>query len=74
MHNDSERKYKIYIIGDASGTSPIAVYDDLINVIRISETYVFGQIKTKKIHNNTILYTSSNSTIVQTNTVKLKEK
>lgn len=70
--NEAEKKYKIYMIADASGTSPIVVYDELINNINLKETYVFTQIKTKKLHNNNILFTNSTTTIAKSNTVSNK--
>ncbi|CAM4850932.1 unnamed protein product, partial [Rotaria magnacalcarata] len=61
--NDKQRQYKIFIIGDNSGTSPLLVYDELIDNLQISESYIFTQIKCKKIHNKIILTTTANSII-----------
>ena len=69
VQNEKERKYKIYIIADASGTSPIVIYDELLNHINIKDTYIFTQIKKKRIHDNIIFTTNSNSTILKTNVV-----
>ncbi|CAF3059334.1 unnamed protein product [Rotaria sp. Silwood2] len=69
VQNEKERKYKINIKTDSSGTSPIVVYDDLIDNIKLNETYIFTQVKTKTIHDNNILTTNSNSTISKTNIV-----
>ncbi|CAF1534912.1 unnamed protein product, partial [Rotaria sordida] len=63
IQNDKERQYKIFIIGDNSGTSPLLVYDELIENIQISESFTFTQIKWKKIHNKVILTTSTNTII-----------
>ncbi|CAF4310110.1 unnamed protein product [Rotaria socialis] len=61
--NDKQRQYKIFIIGDNSGTSPLLVYDELIDNLQISESYTFAQIKCKKMHNKIILTTTANSII-----------
>ncbi|CAF1561974.1 unnamed protein product, partial [Rotaria magnacalcarata] len=61
--NDKQRQYKIFIIGNNSGTSPLLVYDELIDNLQISESYIFTQIKCKKIHNKIILTTTANSII-----------
>ncbi|CAF3300622.1 unnamed protein product [Rotaria sp. Silwood2] len=61
--NDKQRRYKIFIIGDNSGTTPLIVYDELIEHLQISESFIFTQIKWKKIHNKIILSTSANSII-----------
>ncbi|CAF4399691.1 unnamed protein product, partial [Rotaria magnacalcarata] len=33
--NDKQRQYKIFIIGDNRGTSPLLVYDELIDNLQI---------------------------------------
>ncbi|CAF2347464.1 unnamed protein product [Rotaria sp. Silwood2] len=65
LQHDKQRRYKVYIIGDESGTSPLLVYDELIDSLKISESFIFTQIKSKKIHGKMILTTSTNSTITQ---------
>ncbi|CAF1074441.1 unnamed protein product [Adineta steineri] len=58
--------YKMFIIGDSSGTIPLIVYDHFIDLLKISETFIFTQLKSKKIHDKIILTTTSNSTISRT--------
>ena len=69
--NDKQRHYKIFIIGDNSGTSPLMVYDELIDNLQISESYTFTQIKCKKIHNKIILTTTTNSIIDKATNVRI---
>jgi hypothetical protein len=69
VQNEKERIYKIYIIADSSGTAPIIIYDDLINNINVDENYTFTQIKTKKLNENNVFYSNSNSIICKSNTV-----
>ncbi|CAF1542517.1 unnamed protein product [Rotaria magnacalcarata] len=61
--NDKQRQCKIFIIGDNNGTSPLLVYDELIDNLQISESYTFTQIKCKKIKNKIILTTTANSIV-----------
>ncbi|CAF2203336.1 unnamed protein product, partial [Rotaria magnacalcarata] len=63
IQNDKQRQYKIFIIGDTSGTSPLLVYDELIDNLQISESYTFTQLKCKKIHKKIILTTTANSIV-----------
>ncbi|CAF1383715.1 unnamed protein product [Adineta steineri] len=58
--------YKMFIIADSSGTIPLIVYDYLIDSLKINETFIFTQIKWKKIHDKIILTTTSNTTISHT--------
>jgi hypothetical protein len=69
FENDYRRKYKVYIITDGSGASPIVVFDDLIDIMEMYEAFIFTHITSKKLHNNRILSTNSNSTIRKTNNV-----
>lgn len=69
IQNDKQKRYKIFIIGDHSGTSPLLVYDDLIDILQTSESFIFTQIKSKKIHNQLILSTTANSTIEKSTNV-----
>jgi hypothetical protein len=69
--NDQQRKYKTYIISDCSTSSPIIIYDQLVDNLNINETYIFTNIKNKKLHDNIVLVTSSNTTITKTNTVNI---
>ncbi|CAF1362811.1 unnamed protein product [Adineta steineri] len=61
--------YKMFIIGDISGTIPLIVYDHLIDSLKINETFIFTQIKWKKIHDKIILTTTPNTIISQTTNV-----
>ncbi|CAF4128122.1 unnamed protein product [Adineta steineri] len=61
--------YKMFIIGDISGTIPLIVYDHLIDSLKINETFIFTQIKWKKIHDKIILTTTPNSIISHTTNV-----
>jgi hypothetical protein len=69
VQNEQPRRYKLYIIADNTGTSPLLVYDDLIEKIKLTETFIFTQIKCKKIHGKVILSTYGNSTISKTTNV-----
>ncbi|CAF2100863.1 unnamed protein product [Rotaria magnacalcarata] len=62
--NDKQRRYKIFIIGDNSGTAPLIVYNELIEYLQIGESFILTQIKWNKIHNQLIL-TTSTSTIME---------
>ncbi|CAF1415251.1 unnamed protein product [Rotaria magnacalcarata] len=71
--NDKQRQYKIFIIGDNRGTSPLLVYDELIDNLQISESYTFTQIKCKKIHNKIILTTTASSIIDKATNVSIQK-
>lgn len=66
------RRYKLCIIGDNTGTSPLLIYDELIENIQIGESFLLTQIKSKKIHGKMILSTTGNTTITKTDNVCTK--
>ncbi len=69
-----QRRYKLCIIGDNTGTSPVLIYDELIENIQIGETFLLTQIKSKKIHNKMILITTGNTIITKIDKVCIKLK
>ncbi|CAF1086102.1 unnamed protein product [Adineta steineri] len=67
--NEKPCRYKMFIIGDSSGTTPLLVHNGLIDSLKMSETFIFNQIKREEIHDKMILSTSPNSTISHTTNI-----
>lgn len=67
--NDKIRKHCSLIVADTSATAVLIVYDDLINDVQLSHTYIFSHIKTKKLRNDVLLATTMMSKCTISNQV-----
>ncbi|CAF1342336.1 unnamed protein product [Rotaria sordida] len=61
LQHDKQRRYKLYIIGDDSGTSPLLVYDELIDSVSLIQAKLWGAIHARLtqimgIHSNTAIF------------------
>ena len=61
VHDSTQKKYCTLLVGDTSGSTLLVVYDGMIEQVTENQSYIFTQVKTKKIRNHTILTTTAMS-------------